>query len=136
MIDVLATTNAADTAVQSARVLVVDDEPALRRMLARVLETERYEVHLAADGAEALALVAHTPFDIIVADVVMPTCDGPCLLAGLKALGSTVPVIVLTGYADTDDAALMALGATRVLGKPIGAAGLLRVLAETLNASA
>jgi two-component system response regulator MprA len=58
------------------RVLVVDDEPQLRRALERALKLEGYDVELAADGDEALRSLALAPFDAIVLDVLMPKRDG------------------------------------------------------------
>ena len=66
-----------------ARILVVDDEPAVRRALERALRIDSYDVELAADGEEALDALAHTPPDAIILDVLMPgstgsRCAGGC----------------------------------------------------------
>ena len=60
----------------AATVLVVDDEPAVRAALERALRIERYDVRLAGDGTEALALLAERSPDAIVLDVAMPDVDG------------------------------------------------------------
>jgi two-component system, OmpR family, response regulator MprA len=78
------------------RVLVVDDEPQLRRALERALKLEGYEVELAADGEQALGSVASTPMDAIVLDVLMPKRDGLEVCRELRARGDRTPILMLT----------------------------------------
>jgi two-component system, OmpR family, response regulator MprA len=78
------------------RVLVVDDEPQLRRALERALKLEGYEVELAADGEEALRSVVAGPLDAIVLDVLMPKLDGLGVCRELRARGDQVPILMLT----------------------------------------
>ena len=78
------------------RVLVVDDEPQLRRALERALKLEGYEVELAADGEEALRSVVAAPLDAIVLDVLMPKLDGLGVCRELRARGDQVPILMLT----------------------------------------
>ena len=104
--------------VAPIRLLVVDDEQVLRRMLDRVLTAKGFEVHTAVDGHEAMARLTAERFDVVLSDVVMPQCDGRCLLEAMRGAGITVPVVMLTGYADASDGSLRALGAVAVLGKP------------------
>lgn len=78
------------------RVLVVDDDRAVRDSLRRSLEFNGYDVVLAADGAEALVtLGGHHP-DVVVIDVMMPRLDGIETTRALRASGNDVPVLVLT----------------------------------------
>ena len=78
------------------RVLVVDDDRAVRDSLRRSLEFNGYEVVLAGDGAEALvAMGAHHP-DVVVMDVMMPRLDGIETTRALRAAGNDVPILVLT----------------------------------------
>ena len=78
------------------RVLVVDDDRAVRDSLRRSLEFNGYDVVLAGDGAEALVtLGAHHP-DVVVMDVMMPRLDGIETTRALRAAGNDVPVLVLT----------------------------------------
>jgi two-component system response regulator MprA len=85
------------------RILVVDDEPALRESLRRTLGLEGYEVQLAADGREALAALAAAAPDAIVLDVLMPEPDGLEVCRRLRALGDRTPVLMLTARAAVAD---------------------------------
>ncbi|QFG21409.1 response regulator transcription factor [Actinomadura sp. WMMB 499] len=79
-----------------ARILIVDDEPAVRDALAGSLEFEGYRTVAAADGVAALAAVARERPDLVVLDVLMPRMDGLTACRRLRALGEPVPVLMLT----------------------------------------
>src|SRR3954462_8197210 len=87
----------------TASVMVVDDEPAVRAALERALRIERYDVRLAGDGAEALALLADRSPDAIVLDVAMPEVDGLQVCRRLRAAGDRTPVLMLTARDAVDD---------------------------------
>ncbi|MGI8675780.1 MAG: response regulator transcription factor [Nocardioidaceae bacterium] len=78
------------------RILVVDDDRAVRDSLRRSLEFNGYVVDVAADGAEALARVPAIGPDVIVMDVMMPRLDGLEATKALRAAGNDVPILVLT----------------------------------------
>jgi len=78
------------------RILVVDDDRAVRDSLRRSLQFNGYEVETAADGAEALARVPAARPDAIVMDVMMPRLDGLETTRALRAAGSDLPILVLT----------------------------------------
>jgi len=78
------------------RVLVVDDDKAVRESLRRSLEFNGYEVVLAADGAEALAGIAAAAPDVVVMDVMMPRLDGLETTRALRTAGNDLPILVLT----------------------------------------
>jgi two-component system, OmpR family, response regulator MprA len=78
------------------RVLVVDDDRAVRESLRRSLEFNGYEVALATDGAEALAGIAGVGPDVVVMDVMMPRLDGIEATRALRTAGNRVPILVLT----------------------------------------
>ena len=80
------------------RILVVDDERAVRESLQRALELEGYEIELAADGREALARLANgeSQPDAVILDVLMPVIDGLEVCRRLRRSGNRVPVLMLT----------------------------------------
>jgi two-component system response regulator MprA len=95
-----------------ARVLVVDDEPAVRRALERALRLDSYDVALAADGEEALDALANKPADAVILDVAMPRLDGLEVCRRLRQAGDRTPVLMLTARDAIDD---------RVQGLDVGA---------------
>jgi two-component system response regulator MprA len=101
------------------RVLVVDDEVAVRTSLHRALNLERYEVDLAQDGREALERVSVTRYDAIVLDVSMPQLDGLEACRRLRSAGDRTPVLMLTARDAVDDrVAGLDAGADDYLVKP------------------
>ncbi|MCC6524495.1 MAG: sigma-54-dependent Fis family transcriptional regulator [Polyangiaceae bacterium] len=103
-----------------ARVLVVDDEPAARTGLSKLLAHEGYAVDLASNGAEALQLAEQVPPDVVVTDLKMPTMTGIELLKRLRVQDPKLPVIVVTAFGDVGSAvAAMREGAEDYLTKPI-----------------
>src|SRR5258707_15204501 len=89
---------------RATRVLLVDDEPNVRRSLARVLMSEGFEVMTAEDGHAALALLESGTVDVMLVDMLMPRMGGMDLLARVKAQHPEVEVIMMTAYANVDDA--------------------------------
>ncbi len=85
------------------RVLVVDDEPAVREALRRALSLEGYSVDLAENGAEALRAIGLAEPDVVVLDVLMPEVDGLAACRRLREEGSRVPVLMLTARAGVGD---------------------------------
>ena len=85
------------------RLLVVDDDRAVRESLRRALALEGYEVDLAEDGADALAQVASATPDAIVLDVLMPDVDGLTVCKRLRDEGNRVPVLMLTARESVGD---------------------------------
>ena len=107
--------------VVTARVLVVDDSSATRRILRRLLEAVGYGVTEAADGLEALALCRADPPDLVLLDIDMPVMDGPALVGRLQEDDelAEIPVIFLTARTSGADAAAgLQLGAHDYLRKP------------------
>jgi two-component system, OmpR family, response regulator MprA len=95
-----------------AQILVVDDEPAVRRALERALRLDKYDVELAEDGEDALDRLAERPVDAVVLDVMMPGVDGLEVCRRMRAAGDKTPVLMLTARDAIDD---------RVLGLDVGA---------------
>jgi two-component system, cell cycle sensor histidine kinase and response regulator CckA len=84
-----------------ACVLVVDDEIAVRRFAARVLEREGYTVLEASDGAEAIEILRNGTggVDVVVSDIVMPRLNGVELMQALAVARPELPVLLMSGYA-------------------------------------
>src|SRR5688500_88434 len=82
--------------LESVKILVVDDEPAVRDSLERALRLEGYQTDLAADGAQALAALAGDGTDAVVLDVMMPHIDGLEVCRRMRSMGDRTPVLMLT----------------------------------------
>ncbi len=87
----------------SSRVLVADDDPDVRDSLSRALRYAGYQVVTAVHGGEALDVVARSPVDLIVLDVLMPILDGFDACRRLRERGDATPVLVLTARDSVDD---------------------------------
>jgi two-component system response regulator MprA len=88
------------------KILVVDDERAVRESLRRALKLEGYDVDLAADGAEALASLmdgGNSPPDVVILDVLMPGIDGLEVCRRLRRSGNRVPVLMLTARDEVEN---------------------------------
>lgn len=117
-----------------ARILVVDDDRAVRESLRRALSLEGYEVELAASGGEALAKAAGSFPDAIVLDVLMPEPDGLAVCRALRTRGDRVPVLMLTAReAVGDRVAGLDAGADDYLVKPFALEELLARLRALLR---
>jgi two-component system response regulator MprA len=118
------------------RILVVDDEPAVRDALERALRLEGYDVELAEDGAAALERIAGSPPDAVVLDVLMPRLDGLATCRRLRATGDPTPVLMLTARDDVPDrVAGLDAGADDYLVKPFALEELLARLRALLRRS-
>ncbi|RPF19833.1 response regulator transcription factor [Myceligenerans xiligouense] len=90
-------------ATPEARLVVVDDEPNIRELLATSLRFAGFEVHAAADGNGALQLVRDLDPDLVVLDVMLPDMDGFTVTRRMRATGKHAPVLFLTARDDTHD---------------------------------
>ncbi|MFL5604846.1 MAG: sigma-54-dependent transcriptional regulator [Gemmatimonadaceae bacterium] len=116
-------------------VLIVDDEPNIRRMVGALLSSEGYEVRDAAEGAVGLARIAESCPDVVLLDLMIPgELDGLATLARLRELVPDVPVIMMSGKAGLSDAVKATkLGAFNFLEKPLSPEGVLLALASALE---
>src|SRR5712664_3147490 len=117
------------------RVLVVDDEQSLRKVLAATLQREGYEVQVASDGEEALLALDRDGADVVVTDLVMPKMDGLSLLRKVVVSHPDVPVIVVTAHGRVDSAVeAMKAGAFDFVTKPFEHAELKKIIAKAADA--
>jgi DNA-binding response OmpR family regulator len=101
------------------RILVVDDEPAMRNGLRDNLEIEGYEVEEAEDGVSGLTIIKNSIFDLIILDVMMPGMSGFEVCKKVRAAGIDTPVILLTAKGEEIDKVLgLELGADDYVTKP------------------
>jgi CheY-like chemotaxis protein len=116
------------------RILVVDDEDALRTVLSSELEGEGYQVASAADGEEAIKLLGGQQFDLILLDIKMPNVDGFEVLKFVKQQAPKTKVIMLTGFADLKNAIeSKKLGAEDFVSKPYDLVDLLTTVERVLG---
>ena len=118
------------------RVLVVDDELSLRKVLSATLQREGYEVQVASDGEEALAALERDGADVVVTDLVMPRMDGLTLLRKVVKAHPDVPVIVVTAHGKVDSAVTaMKAGAFDFVTKPFEHDDLKAIIAKAARQS-
>lgn len=87
----------------SQHILIAEDDPATRRLVADLLVLDGYEVSAAVNGVEALEIIRAESPDLVILDVMMPEADGLSVLRELRAAGrSELPVILLTAKADDE----------------------------------
>src|SRR5215831_17661921 len=114
-----------------AKVLVVDDEANLRKVLAAMLRRTGYEVTTAADGEQGLAEFEKNGADIVVTDLVMPKIGGMEVLKAVNAASADVPVIIITAHGTVDSAVeAIKLGAFDYITKPFDQSELQAVIAK------
>jgi len=87
-----------------ARILIIDDEKAIRNTLKDILTYEKFEVDEAIDGADGLKKAAEGHYDVILCDIKMPKMDGMELLGKLMDINSDVPVVMISGHGSIDNA--------------------------------
>ncbi|CUS76339.1 Response regulator receiver domain-containing protein [Candidatus Kryptonium thompsonii] len=104
---------------EKSRILVVDDEEALRYLLSSELAAEGYEVETAGDGDEAIESIKQKDYDVVLLDIKMPRVDGFEVLRFIKQNKPEIKVIMLTAYADVKNAIeALKLGASDFVSKP------------------
>lgn len=126
------------TGATGAHVLVVDDEPQIRRFLEIAYRTQAYRVSTAGSGAEAVACLAQGDIDLMILDLGLPDVDGGALLRELRGW-SSLPVIVLTArFGEDEKVEMLDAGANDYMTKPFGVKELMarsRALLRTRDGS-
>jgi excisionase family DNA binding protein len=108
-----------DAAAARGRVLVVDDESAVRDLIGKALSLEQYDVDVAEDGTAAIERLRSTPYSLLITDLKMPGMDGLAVIRAAREMRPGMPVIILTGHS-TEESAIEAvnLGVVGYLTKP------------------
>jgi two-component system nitrogen regulation response regulator NtrX len=120
-----------------SKILVIDDERAIRNTLKEVLEYEKHEVDLAEDGPKGLELFSANLYDIILCDIKMAKMDGIEVLAKISEVSSLTPVIMISGHGNIDTAVeAIKKGAYDFLEKPLDLNRLLITIRNATDKSA
>lgn len=118
---------------KSHYLLIVDDDPAVREVLATLLVEEGHRCATAADAVTALAMLDGEPFDLVLSDLKMPGTDGLWLLDQVRRLPVPVPVVILTGHGGSErEEEILRRGAAGFLLKPPSVPALLGLIDRIL----
>jgi len=121
----------ASTSKKARAVLIVDDEPNMRKTLADILQDEGYEVTTAGDGREAVALCSKHGYDVVLMDVRMPGLDGVAAFREIRRHREGVRVIMMSAYSvDELKEAALTEGAIAFLSKPLDVEQVVRLIGE------
>jgi DNA-binding NtrC family response regulator len=102
------------------RILIVDDDEQIRKLLVEYFRNLGYEVRFATNGAEALGKLSQNDIDCIISDLIMPDMDGLELLKQVRAQDSKIPFLLVTGYPTIETAIeVMKQGAYDYIAKPL-----------------
>lgn len=111
------------------RILIVEDEKALSRVLVKIFEKNYYSVDAVYNGKEALDYIASDNYDIVLMDVMMPVMDGITALKKIRKSGNQIPVLLLTAKSDVEDKVMgLDSGANYYITKPFDTQELLAVV--------
>ena len=116
------------------RVLVADDEPSVRDLLAKTLALAEYDVDLVIDGRAAVERLRVLPYDLLITDLKMPGADGLTVIREARRLKADIPIIIITGFSSEASAIEAAnLGVSGYLTKPFRVPRVLAVAARALG---
>lgn len=116
------------------KLLVIDDEPAIREGVRRILESDSYKVETFASGHAALERIKQESFDLVITDLKMPGISGMDVLKSIKEIQPDLPVIFITGYSSVDSAVeVMKLGAVDYIAKPFTPDEMLQTIKTALE---
>ncbi len=118
------------------RVILADDDRAIRDALVRALQLDGYDVRAVTDGLEAVTAIHASPADVLILDVLMPNLDGLSVCRYLRAEGDRTPILLLTARTETSDRVVgLDAGADDYLAKPFELAELLARLRALVRRS-
>ena len=119
------------------KILIIDDDPAARRMMVRILGDARHQVIEAADGVEGIRQYWAERPDLVITDIIMPEKEGIQTIADIRSSGSTVGIVAISGGGSGAGNLYLSmaeeLGADAVLAKPFRPSELMAVVDELLS---
>ena len=122
--------------MEKKKVLVIDDEQIVLDSVSQILIDENYEVDASLSGREGLDWAIERPYDIVLTDIRMPDIGGMRVLRDIKRVKSSLPVLIITGYATTKSAVqAMKLGAADYIEKPFEPEELIDSVSRALGIS-
>ncbi|CAN5609399.1 N/A [soil metagenome] len=117
-----------------AAILIIDDEPNIRRLLASLLEAEGHVTRTAATGEDGLAAVRAEEPDVVLLDLALPGANGLEVLAALRTTHPDLPVIMMSGRATLTDAVRATkIGAFHFIEKPLSAESVMLTIASAIE---
>ena len=120
------------TAGRNVRVLIIEDDPAIRRFLRNTLRVQDYDVREAETGAEGLGLASQVNPELVILDLGLPDMDGMQIIPQIRE-SSSVPILVLSSRSDEAGKVMaLDLGADDYISKPFSLPELLEVVARVL----
>ena len=122
--------------MEKKKALVIDDEQIVLDSVSQILIDDNYEVDVSLSGREGLDWAIERPYDIVLTDIRMPDIGGMRVLRDVKRIKSSLPVVIITGYATTKSAVqAMKLGAADYIEKPFDPEQLLEAVSRALGIS-
>lgn len=122
--------------MEKKKALVIDDEQIVLDSVSQILVDDNYEVDVSLSGREGLDWAIERPYDIVLTDIRMPDIGGMRVLRDIKRVKSSLPVVIITGYATTKSAVqAMKLGAADYIEKPFEPEQILDAVARALGIS-
>lgn len=117
-----------------ARILIVDDDTAIRSLLRAVVSRAGFEVHVAADGKQAMSLITSGEYRVMLLDLMMPVMSGYEVLAQLDQLPTAPPVIIVSAMLDGKPSTLDSERVQAILHKPFDVERVVQLLTDVVRA--
>lgn len=115
-------------------ILAVDDEEPIRDLITYTLEPHNLEVVTAENGKSAITILEHNPVDVIITDLLMPSMTGLSLIREMKKRKSSIPIIIITAYGNTEMVKeIIAEGVFRLIEKPLDFDVLVPIVHEAIE---
>ena len=115
-------------------ILAVDDEENIRNLITYTFEEHNLEVMTAENGKAAITILENNPIDVIITDLLMPTMTGLALIREMKKRKSSIPIIIITAYGNTEMVKeIIAEGVFRLIEKPLDFEILVPIVQDALE---